>query len=130
MCGSFRCKLVYDWLFACGESGKSGRGLLQRLRDLSIIEVNRQKFQEILKSPRRLHTAQTVNKDLLAQLATAVPDPLSEIPSLRDFDLYAADGHFHAHACHDQAIGGKKRQGEHFYALNLRTNGLSHLTQA
>lgn len=108
----------------------SGRGLLQRLCDLSIIEVNRQTFQESLKSPRRLRTAQAVNRDLLEQLEKTVPDPFSEIPSLRNFDLYAADGHFHAHACHDQAIGGKKRPVEHFYSLNLRTNGLSHLTQA
>lgn len=49
------------------------------------------------------------------------------------FDLYAADGldhDRHAHAGHDQAMVGKKCPVEHCYALNLRTNGLSHLTQA
>jgi hypothetical protein len=91
----------------------SGRGHLQRLCALSISEVNRQTFQESLKSPRRLLAAQAVNRKLLAQLVATVPDPVAEIPSLRNFDLYAADGHFHAHACHDVAERGAGRGSNH-----------------
>jgi len=46
----------------------SGRGLLQRLGDLSIMEVKRQTFQESLTSNRRLLTAKAVNRDLLDRL--------------------------------------------------------------
>jgi hypothetical protein len=48
---------------------------------------------------------------------------------LDSFDIYAADGHFHAHAVHDKADSkGVKYATGHLYSRNLRTGLLSHLT--
>ncbi|MEI6786404.1 MAG: transposase [Verrucomicrobiota bacterium] len=57
-------------------------------------------------------------------------DPFSHLECLRDFDLYAADGHWHGAAVHAAPIDGAKRATGHFFALNLRTQALSHLTHA
>ena len=49
---------------------------------------------------------------------------------MRDFYLYAADGHWHGAAVHAAPLDGKKRAVGHFFAVNLRTQALTHLTHA
>jgi hypothetical protein len=57
-----------------------------------------------------------------------LPDVLAPFAVLNDYDVYAGDGHFHAHAAHDpaDADGGKHATG-HLFLRNLRTGMLSHL---
>ncbi|MBL9178217.1 MAG: hypothetical protein JNM65_09145 [Verrucomicrobiaceae bacterium] len=66
-------------------------------------------------------------------MRSEVSDPLWRIcPALDDFDLYAADGHYHRSAAHDQSrdrAGGKLPSG-HFMRLSLRTHAMEHLYAA
>ena len=105
----------------------SGRAFLQeigaQLPDCPEIAH----FFETLKSERRLALCQQACA-LVAQLLT--DNPFAHLPCLRDFDLYAADGHWHGAAVHDPLLDGKKRAIGHFFALNLRTQGLTPLTNA
>jgi hypothetical protein len=59
-----------------------------------------------------------------------ISDPFSQFTELNDYDIYAGDGHYHSAASHDIRKGGKKYSTLHFYSVNLRTNGLNHLTLA
>lgn len=60
-----------------------------------------------------------------------LPDALAVFPQLAGFDVYASDGHSHEHACHDPADDqGRKHATGHFYARNMRTGCMSHLTVA
>ena len=63
-------------------------------------------------------------------MAERIDDPFAAIEELRDFDLYAADGHYHHAACFDpkpQEKGANTIATGHFFRLNLRTHHLSHL---
>jgi len=51
--------------------------------------------------------------------------------SLKNFHLYAGDGHFHAASAHDTKNDKAKKDAVgHLYALNLRNHLLSHLALA
>jgi transposase InsO family protein len=54
------------------------------------------------------------------------------VPELADFEVFAGDGHFHAAAAHDprDAQDGSKDAVGHFFALDLRSHALGHLTAA
>ena len=84
-------------------------------------------FFETLKSARRLALCQQANVHV-ARLLT--DDPFANLACLRDFDLYAADGHWHGAAAHAVPLDGAKRATGHVFALNLRTQALGHLTRA
>ena len=59
-----------------------------------------------------------------------VEDPFSAHQELKDFDFYAADGHYQKAACFDPK---PKKEGEsqiatgHFFRLNLRHDHLDYL---
>lgn len=131
-----RCKAVPDvhWLkqgcLRVLSHQTSGRGHLQQLSDNNMMTVIRQTMQATLHSQRRLDFITAVNTAVRDQLLRDKSDPFVDIPSLRDYHIYAADGHSHEHATHDVPIEGKKRAVQHFYALNLRTQALSHLSIA
>jgi hypothetical protein len=75
-------------------------------------------------------------------MADPAHDPIASLPGLKDFDVYAGDGHWHEHATHDprkprsvrDSSGGTTGTTEshyavgHLYGLNLRTGALIHLT--
>lgn len=105
----------------------SGRAFLQQIGVQLPQCPARGHFFETLKSVRRLALCQQAN-DHVARLL--VDDPFAQLECLRDFDLYAADGHWHGAAVHDLPIDASKRATGHFFALNLRTQALHHLTHA
>ncbi len=93
-----------------------------------MVAVSRARpFFETLKSKRRLALCQQASSHVARLL---VDDPFAHLECLRDFDLYAAGGHWHGAAVHDAPIDGSKRATGHFFALNLRTQALQHLTHA
>ena len=114
----------------CKES--SGREFLQRLIDSGRSVIKRSHFFETLKSKRRLNLCREVSSALYHKLSDNkyISDPFSQFTELNDYDIYAGDGHYHSAAAHDIRKGGKKYPTLHFYSVNLRTNGLNHLTLA
>jgi hypothetical protein len=64
----------------------------------------------------------------VAQLLT--DDRFAQLGCRRGFDLDATDGPWHRAAVHADPIDGAKRAIGHFFALNLRTQALTHLTPA
>ena len=124
-----------EWLklgvFRVNGQESSGRSHLQRMANYDIIvDKNRQTVEAAFASGRRCRLAKDITANLLGQLQDSRPDPFKDIAGLDVFDIYAADGHYHRHALFDKYIDGKKRPVQHFYALNLRTSGMSHLTTA
>ena len=126
----------------------SGCAFLQKL-SLSLQPTStpgKSHFFESCKSQRRLRHLQALNDtftqsqsrkalpsfskkagstELTSRLAS-VADGLNHY--LKDFHLYAGDGHFHAASSHDLPLGSKSKAAVgHLYALNLRTQFLSHL---
>ena len=127
----------------------SGCAFLQKL-SLSLqptSTLGKSHFFESCKSQRRLRHLQALNDDFTqSQSRKALPSVskkagIPELTSvglasvadglnhyLKDFHLYAGDGHFHAACSHDLPLGSKgKAAVGHLYALNLRTQFLSHL---
>jgi hypothetical protein len=133
-CDSFRCcpALPDDAWLRLGVTRAlhdlpSGRGFLQQIGPQLAHCPQRSHFFETLKSARRLQLCQQAN-GLVARLLA--DDPFAAIAALAEYELYAADGHWHGAAVHDQPIDGSKRAVGHFFALNLRTQALTHLTHA
>lgn len=108
----------------------SGRGFLQQYGPHFPACPAVPAFFESLKSGRRLELARQLNTQLQPLLARHHPDRLGAEPALRDFDIYAGDGHWHGAAAHDPRVEERKYATGHFFGLNLRTHGLVHLTGA
>ena len=116
---------------------ESGRDFLQSLVDVhDIHNVERSQFFETLKSNRRLTFLREVGSLFKEQCQQqlASNDAFAKIPELDGREIYAGDGHYIEHACHDPrnqfyqnkpyvAIG-------HFYAINLRTHWLDYMDLA
>ena len=110
---------------------RSGRHFLQKLFVLGkVICVGT--FFATLRSSRRLcHLRETLSCLLNLMLDMRQDeDPLQEFDELKSFQVFAADGHYHAHACHDPKIDGKHRPTQHFYCFNYRSLGLGHFALA
>ncbi len=102
----------------------SGRGFLQQI-GVSIINCpGRSLFFETLKSQRRLDLLNDVNVRL-----TKTMKPSAAMPDLfNDYELFAADGHWHSAATHDAPIDEKRWAVGHLYAYNMRSEALLHIT--
>jgi hypothetical protein len=92
------CPKLYDedWLeigiCRVVEGVKSGRDFLQSMQaKLKLPSVNH--FFDTLKSERRLALCAEANTQLSAVMTHSVPDAFAAYPCLKQFDLYAADGH-------------------------------------
>jgi hypothetical protein len=109
---------------------KSGRGFLQEYGGRFPQCPQRSTFFESLQSPRRAHLLQQINRLLQKQMTQQIPDRLAVLPELDGFCVYAGDGHWHAAAAHDPVVDGIKYATGHFFGLNLRTQGIVHLTAA
>ncbi len=105
----------------------SGRALLQKIADCGEGVVTRSNFFESLKSDRRLHLVQDISRGV-EQLVQADDDPFHSVVSLDNFDIYAGDGHYVEHACHDERIEGRQFASGDLFGLNLRTHALFHMT--
>ena len=110
----------------------SGRAFLQKICDSGRKFLSCSLFFETLKSKRRLKLCQEINYAVCKGIADSdlIKDPFARFSELDCFDIYAGDGHYHAAAAHDIKKGGKKYPTQHFYAVDLRNQVLTHLTLA
>ena len=104
----------------------SGRACLQGFAGRIAVCPHRGHYFEALKSARRLQLGTQLNTAVAGWLTPE--DPFASLPALADFDVYAADGHWHGAATHDEKSEERAWAVGHLYALNLRTQALVHLT--
>jgi hypothetical protein len=109
---------------------KSGRAFLQEYGPRLPVCPEVGAFFESLKSKRRLRLVSELNQKLQRELARGPSGQMLTAPALRDFEIYAGDGHWHTAAVHDPVVQDVKHATGHFYGLNLRTHGMVHLTGA
>ena len=125
-----------DWLslgvFRVLHEVRSGRGFLQEVAAHLPNTPDFNHFFATLRSERRLHVCQEAVGLLNASLKAQLPDELANVEELGGFDVYAADGHWHRAAAHDQRpfAESPKSSCGHFYALDLRRGLLHHITGA
>ena len=119
----------------CVSAASTGRDFLQHHGDHGRKEVDTSLLCKALQSERRLTNLQSVNKLIIPLLTARVEDAFASIPELDGFAIYAGDGHYHAGAAHDEKRESSsglmiKLATGHFFLLNLRNHGISHLTMA
>lgn len=105
----------------------SGRDFLQTHSEAGGQRLSVGHFFEALKSERRLDLNIEISRRLQEKVNLICEDPLRSLPELAGFDLYAGDGHFHAAAAHDKAIGKNRQPVGHLFTLNLRSGALNYL---
>lgn len=112
----------------CLGDSTSGRGFLQQwaMEEGKAVQVPH--FFETLKSQRRLSMVKDLNERVARRMKPAAHNGLDEIEALSKFDVYAGDGHYHKASVHERPVGGQRWAVAHFYALNLRTHAVTHLT--
>lgn len=112
----------------CLSTCRSGRDFLQYLSDCHDIDLDVETYFDTLKSERRLALIREVNVGLRWRMRKEIEDPFAQFESLKDFEILAGDGHFHAASCHDSSPTDKKYPTGHLFTLDLRTHALTHLT--
>ncbi len=150
---SRKCQAIPDqvWIECgvrrCLEFFKSGRHFLQYASDTLGLDIRMQTFFESLKSHRRLDWLSEVLLRQTKSMNQSMPDRLVSFPCLKDFDIYASDGHSIKAACHDRRLPTSKRATSksatspsrltdakqpttHIYCLNLRSHSMAHLCVA
>jgi hypothetical protein len=110
----------------------TGRGFLIKLIIDGADYLSCSHYFESLKSERRLNHLLEVHKQLIIKEESTPDksDPFLKFPELASFDLYAGDGHYHEAPVHEIKVDNKVFATQHFYALNLRSYMMSHLTLA
>jgi len=106
---------------------KSGRDFLQSIFSAPETSWKVSHFFATLQSTRRLKLLSEVNEYIRTLSSSPQEDLFSE---LKNFDLYAGDGHFLKGASHDERDRKGKRPSGHLFALNLRSGELHHLCAA
>jgi hypothetical protein len=93
--------------------------------------VARSTYFDALGSKRRGKLVQDVATQLARKLEGSWPDRLAYLkPWLNQFHVYAADGHWHSNATHDEAdVQGRKRPVGHIFGMNLSSGLMYHVTQ-
>ena len=112
---------------------KSGRGFLEGMEDRLDVHLNFQTFFESLTSERRLRFLESVSGHVCQQVDDECldeNDPFLSVKSLSNYEIFAGDGHYVDHACHDKRIEDKHYASGDFFAANLRTHSLFHLSSA
>jgi hypothetical protein len=110
----------------------SGRGFLQWFSSLAPdLCPDHSHFFATLHSSRRLALVDALNARLCQHSRASLPDALKVFPCLDGFDVYAGDGHFHAHATHDPPDSqGRKHAVGHLFIRDMRCGLLRHLCVA
>ena len=108
----------------------SGRGFLQQHGCFFENAPACGHFFGTLRSSRRLNLCQEFNENLCDHVTETLTDPLAAFEELKQFDVYAGDGHWHGAAAHDKPREGRKWAVGHFYTLNMRSHGMKHLEMA
>ena len=110
---------------------KSGREWVQHIQMTINSRLSVGHFFASLRSPRRLRLLEDINFSLRNKIdvstAHSEKDPLTSIPELNGYAIYASDGHVEAAATNSLPQFGKIRPVAAFYAINLRTRSLSLL---
>lgn len=126
----YDCQSISDLHFAalgvlrCLSHAKTGHEFLQHHADQEVAHIEVSHFFKALKSPRRGRNLASLNARLRPLMAVRLADPFAEFEELNDFDLFAADGHYHHAACFDPKPAVASG---HFFRLDLRTHHLGHL---
>jgi len=110
---------------------RSGREFLQRIVDDGDRPISTSLFFESLKSARRLRLCGEINDRLVCRVRQEMAshlDPFATEASLDGYAIFAGDGHYLAHACHDRSILGHNHAVGHFMGLDLRTHAMFRLT--
>lgn len=137
----FLCRRISDedylaaGVLRCVSDSRTGRDFLQRHGDGGGADIAVDLFFKAIQSERRLKNLASTNAGLAPLMAASSVDPFASIPELKDFAIYAGDGHYHAAAVHDpkrldRSGTMRKEAAGHFFLLDLRTHFLSHLTGA
>ena len=121
----------------CLSSSTSGNAFVENYLIDQQGRIHVGHFFETLKSKRRLENLQSVNHLTHSYLKDHIEDELAKIEELKNWHLYAGDGHYHRAACFDKAtsaLGSSKEPTKaatgHFFRLDLRTHHLDHLALA
>ena len=66
------------------------------------------------------------------KVAAYSSDPYADFDELKGWEIYAVDGHYQEHACHDPIFQNNKGEDTyaptgHFFRMNLRTHHMSVL---
>lgn len=137
----YRCHVVTDedWIRTglqrvIGQHD-SGCDFIQKRVLRGIMNLTKSNYFESCKSPRRYQHLKGLTEDFLhhhsqhALKNIHLFEGQTQInEALKDFHLYAGDGHFHSASSHDPRDGKQTKNAiGHLYALNLRTHHLSHL---
>ena len=131
------CPRLDDWQWVqCGLSRvigvyRSGRDFLQSFTAISLENpvISRSNFFACLRSSRRLRLLKNLSEKFRLHVDRSLPDNLSCYNELKDFEVFAGDGHYLEHATHDQLPGNtSKRAIAHFFCLNMRSGGLGYLS--
>ena len=110
----YNCKSITDLDFLemgvlrCLSDSQTGRDFIQRHGDHDRLDIDTDLFFKALKSKRRITNLGSINRLIKPIVKSRVDDPFKSIPELEGFAIYAADGHFHAGAVHDEKRLPKK----------------------
>ena len=107
---------------------RSGREFLQKWNLEEEMEIGVVHFFDTASSSRRLRLVSEVNELVASAMPEHAQSGFAAYEDFAKFDLYAGDGHYISASTHEKPIQGKKRPCGHFYALNLRTHGTTHLS--
>lgn len=109
---------------------RSGREFLQQwnLQEQACVGVVQ--FFDSLASSRRCGLISEVNELVARAMPEHKNSRLCEYDDFRKFDVYSGDGHYIAASAHEKPVQGKKRPSGSFYAQNMRTMGVTHLSVA
>ena len=108
----------------------SGRAHVQYII-ASGVPLSVRNFFANLSSKRRLNVLTEVSRKVcqhVNQYICANNDPLKHYPELKNFDIYASDGHQRKASAHEEKRVGKKRPTKDIFSLNVRTHSLSYLS--
>ncbi len=125
------CRSLSDreWIDCCVRRAihqePSGRGFLQRIFDREDRSIATSTYFDANATKRRRDMLRDVGNHIGVQMRSrrrTQSDPLADIASLADYEVFAGDGHYLAGATHDPLIDGTKRAVGHFFGLDLRTH--------
>ena len=114
----------------CLSHAKSGHQFLQHHADHGDINIDPSHFFKALSSKRCLKNISSLNELLCATMQRELSDPFAEFRELKDYDIYAADGHYHHAAAFDPKPTNRSEKANataHFFRLDLRSHHLGHL---
>ena len=132
-CGSITDKAYAQLgVLRCISSEKTGQGFLQFHGDKRIADIDPSHYFKSLKSKRRLKNITSLNNLLRTAISKKVQDPFAQFKELKNWRIYAMDGHYHKAACFDpkkkNSKGNSVKYGTgHFFRLNLRNHHMSTL---